>query len=152
MIFIGDALFPGRVRGAAEALHDDIGFAHFGPHRGIEFDDVDHKDSSLFPAANPNPSGHYFVLQAVPLGEVQNTAALLDVSLNQPRNWRRDGVRGPFRFIAMANRNKCASQGGGFQADSMPAPGELADWCGSGKDFQNLTGLPSIREVQSLFS
>jgi beta-1,2-mannobiose phosphorylase / 1,2-beta-oligomannan phosphorylase len=37
---------------------DRIGLATFGAYRGIEFDDVDDKDSSLFPVAIPNPSGH----------------------------------------------------------------------------------------------
>jgi len=37
---------------------DRIGLATFGAYRGIEFDDVDDKDSSLFPVAIPNPAGH----------------------------------------------------------------------------------------------
>src|SRR5271156_6241987 len=35
-----------------------IGLARFGSYQGIEFDDVDDKDASLFPEAIPNPSGH----------------------------------------------------------------------------------------------
>ena len=35
-----------------------LGLASFGPYQGIEFDDVDDKDASLFPIAIPNPSGH----------------------------------------------------------------------------------------------
>ena len=35
-----------------------LGLATFGPYQGIEFDDVDDKDASLFPVAIPNPSGH----------------------------------------------------------------------------------------------
>ena len=35
-----------------------IGLARFGPYQGIDFDDVDDKDASLFPVAIPNPSGH----------------------------------------------------------------------------------------------
>jgi predicted GH43/DUF377 family glycosyl hydrolase len=35
-----------------------LGLARFGPYQGIEFDHVDDKDSSLFPAGIPNPSGH----------------------------------------------------------------------------------------------
>ena len=34
-----------------------LGLATFGPYQGIEFDDVDDKDASLFPVAIPNPSG-----------------------------------------------------------------------------------------------
>ena len=34
-----------------------LGLATFGPYHGIEFDDVDDKDASLFPVAIPNPSG-----------------------------------------------------------------------------------------------
>ena len=34
-----------------------LGLASFGPYQGIEFDDVDDKDASLFPVAIPNPSG-----------------------------------------------------------------------------------------------
>ena len=35
-----------------------LGLAAFGPYQGIEFDNVDDKDASLFPIAIPNPSGH----------------------------------------------------------------------------------------------
>jgi len=35
-----------------------LGLAAFGPYQGIEFDNVDDKDNSLFPIAIPNPSGH----------------------------------------------------------------------------------------------
>jgi predicted GH43/DUF377 family glycosyl hydrolase len=35
-----------------------LGLATFGPYKGLEFDDVDDKDASLFPLAIPNPSGH----------------------------------------------------------------------------------------------
>jgi len=35
-----------------------LGLATFGPYQGIEFDDVDDKDASLFPVAIHNPSGH----------------------------------------------------------------------------------------------
>jgi hypothetical protein len=35
-----------------------LGLAKFGPYQGIEFDDVDDKDASLFPVAIPNPSGN----------------------------------------------------------------------------------------------
>ena len=48
----------------ALALSEDLfhwqrlGLATFGPYQGIEFDDVDDKDASLFPVAIPNPSGH----------------------------------------------------------------------------------------------
>jgi beta-1,2-mannobiose phosphorylase / 1,2-beta-oligomannan phosphorylase len=58
------AAFSARGPQIAIAISDDlfhwrrIGLAHFGPYRGIEFDDVDDKDSSLFPVAIPNPSGH----------------------------------------------------------------------------------------------
>ena len=34
-----------------------LGLAKFGPYKGIEFDDVDDKDASLFPVAIPDPSG-----------------------------------------------------------------------------------------------
>jgi beta-1,2-mannobiose phosphorylase / 1,2-beta-oligomannan phosphorylase len=34
-----------------------LGLATFAPYHGIEFDDVDDKDASLFPVAIPNPSG-----------------------------------------------------------------------------------------------
>ena len=48
----------------ALALSEDLfhwqrlGLATFGPYQGVEFGDVDDKDSSLFPVAIPNPSGH----------------------------------------------------------------------------------------------
>jgi beta-1,2-mannobiose phosphorylase / 1,2-beta-oligomannan phosphorylase len=35
-----------------------LGLATFGPYQGLEFDNVDDKDASLFPIAIPNPSGH----------------------------------------------------------------------------------------------
>jgi predicted GH43/DUF377 family glycosyl hydrolase len=35
-----------------------LGLASFGPFEGIEFENVDDKDASLFPIAIPNPSGH----------------------------------------------------------------------------------------------
>ena len=35
-----------------------LGLATFAPWHGIEFDNVDDKDASLFPVAIPNPSGH----------------------------------------------------------------------------------------------
>ena len=35
-----------------------LGLAAFGPYQGIEFDNMDDKDASLFPVAIPNPSGH----------------------------------------------------------------------------------------------
>src|SRR5580704_5929093 len=35
-----------------------LGLARFGPFEGIEFEDVDDKDASLFPVAVLNPSGH----------------------------------------------------------------------------------------------
>ena len=34
-----------------------LGLATFAPYQGIEFNDVDDKDASLFPVAIPNPSG-----------------------------------------------------------------------------------------------
>jgi predicted GH43/DUF377 family glycosyl hydrolase len=34
-----------------------LGLAKFGPYQGIEFDDVDDKDASLFPVVIPDPSG-----------------------------------------------------------------------------------------------
>jgi predicted GH43/DUF377 family glycosyl hydrolase len=58
------AAFSSRGPRIALAISEDlfhwqrIGLATFGPYRGIEFDDVDDKDSSLFPVAIPNPSGH----------------------------------------------------------------------------------------------
>ena len=56
--------FSARGPRIALALSEDLfhwqrlGLATFGPYQGIEFDDVDDKDSSLFPVAIPNPSGH----------------------------------------------------------------------------------------------
>jgi predicted GH43/DUF377 family glycosyl hydrolase len=35
-----------------------LGLATFRPYNGVEFDDVDNKDASVFPIAVPNPSGH----------------------------------------------------------------------------------------------
>ncbi|MGD0436523.1 MAG: glycosidase [Bryobacteraceae bacterium] len=58
------AAFSARGPRIALAVSEDLfywkrlGLAEFGPCRGIEFDDVDDKDSSLFPVAIPNPSGH----------------------------------------------------------------------------------------------
>ena len=34
-----------------------LGLATFAPYNGVEFDGIDNKDASLFPAAVPNPSG-----------------------------------------------------------------------------------------------
>jgi predicted GH43/DUF377 family glycosyl hydrolase len=58
------AAFSARGPRIALAVSEDLfhwkrlGLANFGPYQGIEFDDVDDKDSSLFPVAIPNPSGH----------------------------------------------------------------------------------------------
>jgi predicted GH43/DUF377 family glycosyl hydrolase len=58
------AAFSARGPRIALAVSEDLfhwkrlGLAKFGPYHGIEFDDVDDKDSSLFPVAIPNPSGH----------------------------------------------------------------------------------------------
>ena len=58
------AAFSARGPRIALAISEDLfhwkrlGLAKFGPYQGIEFDDVDDKDSSLFPVAIPNPSGH----------------------------------------------------------------------------------------------
>ncbi len=35
-----------------------LGLAKFAPANGVDFDEVDDKDSSFFPVAIPNPSGH----------------------------------------------------------------------------------------------
>ena len=56
--------FSARGPRIALAISEDLfhwqrlGLATFGPYQGIEFDDVDDKDASLFPVAIPNPSGH----------------------------------------------------------------------------------------------
>ena len=56
--------FSARGPRIALALSEDLfhwqrlGLATFGPYEGIEFADVDDKDSSLFPVAIHNPSGH----------------------------------------------------------------------------------------------
>ena len=58
------AAFSARGPRIALAISEDLfhwkrlGLAKFGPYQGIEFDNVDDKDSSLFPVAIPNPSGH----------------------------------------------------------------------------------------------
>ena len=58
------AAFSARGPRIALAVSEDLfhwqrlGLATFGPYQGIEFDDVDDKDASLFPVAIPNPSGH----------------------------------------------------------------------------------------------
>jgi len=58
------AAFSARGPRIALAVSEDLfhwkqlGLAKFGPCHGIAFDDVDDKDSSLFPVAIPNPSGH----------------------------------------------------------------------------------------------
>ena len=71
-----------------------IGLARFGPYEGIEFDDVDDKDASLFPVAIPNPSGHpEMALLHRPLFpgtrpvETANSPALRDVDLNRESIW-----------------------------------------------------------------
>jgi predicted GH43/DUF377 family glycosyl hydrolase len=57
------AAFSARGPRIALAVSEDLfhwrrlGLAAFGPYRGIEFDDVDDKDASLFPLAIPSPSG-----------------------------------------------------------------------------------------------
>ena len=58
------AAFSARGPRIALAISEDLfhwkrlGLATFGPYQGIEFDNVDDKDASLFPVAIPNPSGH----------------------------------------------------------------------------------------------
>ena len=58
------AAFSARGPRIAFAVSEDLfhwkrlGLVSFGPYRGIEFDDVDDKDASLFPVAIANPSGH----------------------------------------------------------------------------------------------
>ena len=58
------AAFSARGPRIALAVSEDLfhwkrlGLASFGPYQGISFDDVDDKDSTLFPVAIPNPSGH----------------------------------------------------------------------------------------------
>ena len=58
------AAFSARGPRIALAISEDLfhwqrlGLAKFGPYQGIEFDEVDDKDASLFPVAIPNPSGH----------------------------------------------------------------------------------------------
>jgi predicted GH43/DUF377 family glycosyl hydrolase len=71
-----------------------IGRARFGPYQGIEFDDVDDKDASLFPVAIPNPSGHpEMALLHRPLfpgtrpEETANSPGLRDVDLNRESIW-----------------------------------------------------------------
>jgi predicted GH43/DUF377 family glycosyl hydrolase len=57
------AAFSARGPRIAIAVSEDLfhwqrlGLATFGPYRGIEFDDVDDKDASLFPVAIPDPDG-----------------------------------------------------------------------------------------------
>jgi predicted GH43/DUF377 family glycosyl hydrolase len=57
------AAFSARGPRIALAVSEDlfhwkrIGLARFAAYQGIPFDDVDDKDSSLFPVAIPNPSG-----------------------------------------------------------------------------------------------
>ena len=56
--------FSARGPRIALALSEDLfhwqrmGLATFGPYQGVDFDDVDDKDASLFPVAIPNPSGY----------------------------------------------------------------------------------------------
>jgi predicted GH43/DUF377 family glycosyl hydrolase len=71
-----------------------LGLASFGPYEGIELDEVDDKDSSLFPAAIPNPSGHpEMAILHRPLfpgtrpEETANLPALRDVDLNRESIW-----------------------------------------------------------------
>lgn len=71
-----------------------LGLANFGPYEGIELDDMDDKDSSLFPVAIPNPSGHLeMALLHRPLfpgtrpEETANLPALRDVDLNRESIW-----------------------------------------------------------------
>jgi predicted GH43/DUF377 family glycosyl hydrolase len=71
-----------------------LGLASFGPYEGIELDDVDDKDSSLFPVAIPNPSGHpEMAILHRPLfpgtrpEETANRPALRDVDLNRESIW-----------------------------------------------------------------
>ena len=58
------AAFSARGPRIALAVSEDLfhwkrlGLVSFSPYRGIEFDDVDDKDASLFPVAIANPSGH----------------------------------------------------------------------------------------------
>jgi beta-1,2-mannobiose phosphorylase / 1,2-beta-oligomannan phosphorylase len=58
------AAFSARGPRIALAVSEDLfhwqrlGLATFGPYQGIDFDEVDDKDASLFPVAIPNPSGH----------------------------------------------------------------------------------------------
>ncbi|MGO4879648.1 MAG: glycosidase [Bryobacteraceae bacterium] len=71
-----------------------LGLASFGRYEGIELDDVDDKDSSLFPVAIPNPSGHpEMAILHRPLfpgtrpEETANLPALRDVDLNRESIW-----------------------------------------------------------------
>ena len=71
-----------------------LGLANFGPYQGIELDGVDDKDSSLFPIAIPNPSGHpEMAILHRPLfpgtrpEETANRPALRDVDLNRESIW-----------------------------------------------------------------
>jgi len=58
------AAFSARGPRIALAISKDLfywkrlGLATFGPYQGVEFDDVDDKDASVFPVAIPNPSRH----------------------------------------------------------------------------------------------
>jgi beta-1,2-mannobiose phosphorylase / 1,2-beta-oligomannan phosphorylase len=84
----------------ALALSEDLfhwrrlGLATFGPYQGIEFDNVDDKDASLFPVAIPNPSGHpEMAILHRPLfpgtrpEETANLPALRDMDLNRESIW-----------------------------------------------------------------
>jgi predicted GH43/DUF377 family glycosyl hydrolase len=92
--------FSARGPRIALAISEDLfhwrrlGLASFGPYQDIELDEVDDKDSSLFPVAIPNPSGHpEMALLHRPLfpgtrpEETANLPALRDVDLNRESIW-----------------------------------------------------------------
>ncbi len=94
------AAFSARGPRIALAISEDLfhwrrmGLATFGAYQGIEFDDVDDKDSSLFPFAIPNPSGHpEMAMLHRPLfpgtrpEETANGLALREVDLERESIW-----------------------------------------------------------------
>src|SRR5271165_970998 len=94
------AAFSARGPRIALAISEDLfhwkrlGLARFGPYQGIEFDDVDDKDSSLFPVAIPNPSGlseiailHRPLFPGTRPEETAIKPALRDLDLNRESIW-----------------------------------------------------------------
>jgi beta-1,2-mannobiose phosphorylase / 1,2-beta-oligomannan phosphorylase len=98
-----------------------LGLATFGPYQGIEFDDVDDKDASLFPVAIPDPSGppklamlHRPLFPGTLPEETADQSGIREVDLNRESIWisyapMTSGGREPCRLGQFASHHRLAS-------------------------------------------